>query len=93
MIALSVYFSIITQICLLLVQKNLRHFLNKSDAKPKQITTRSPAFSRALARRMVVSPVVCIESLSYFFSSAGSPTFSRALAGRMVVSPVVRNGS
>ena len=39
MIALSVYFSIITHICLLLVQKNLRHFLNKSDAKLKPITT------------------------------------------------------
>ena len=39
MIALSVYLSIITQICLLLVQKNLRHFLNKSDAKLKPITT------------------------------------------------------
>ena len=39
MIAISVYFSIITQICPLLVQKNLHHFLNKSDAKLKPITT------------------------------------------------------
>ena len=35
---------------------NSRHSLNQSDAKPKQITTRSPAFSRALGSLVVFSP-------------------------------------
>ena len=35
---------------------NSRHSLNQSDAKPKQITTWSPAFSRALGSLVVFSP-------------------------------------
>ena len=35
---------------------NSRHSLNQSDAKPKQITTLSPAFSRALGSLVVFSP-------------------------------------
>ena len=35
---------------------NSRHSLNQSDAKPKQITTWSPAFSRALDSLVVFTP-------------------------------------
>ena len=35
---------------------NSRHSLNQSDAKPKQITTWSPAFSRALGSLVVFTP-------------------------------------